>query len=85
MHAAGQKTCDTTELYLPDNAVEWQCEDANNNLVQTGNDCKLICQAGYSEAICKFFQILAKIRLIVAWILRCNNCVDISSRGFSCG
>ena len=53
--AAGKKTCDTTELYLPDNAVEWQCEDANNNLVQTGNDCKLICQAGYSEAICKFF------------------------------
>ena len=53
--AAGRKTCDTAELYLPDNAVEWQCEDSKNNRVQTGNDCKLVCQAGYSEAICKFF------------------------------
>ena len=58
--AAGKKTCDTAELDLPDNAEKWQCEGATDNLVEAGNDCKLKCEAGYSEAICKFFLIFDK-------------------------
>ena len=63
--AVGKKTCDIAELDLPDNAEKWQCENANDNLVPAGNDCKLKCKNGYSEAICKFLIFTAKILLLI--------------------
>ena len=48
--------CDTNDLFLPDHAEKWDCPGVTGSLVPVGTECRLKCDAGFIETICKSAQ-----------------------------
>ena len=48
--------CDINDLSLPAHAEKWNCPGVTGSLVPAGTECRLKCDTGFIETICKFAQ-----------------------------